>query len=61
MGPQAASPRRWISRHQARLADPKGIVIEGGSIDHGPERGGYRANADRWRLDLDRWRWERLP
>lgn len=50
----------WISRHQARLDEQNGILIEGGRIDHGPEGGGYLENFDTWRLDLDDWKWERL-
>ena len=50
----------WISRHEARLDERHGIIVEGGKIDHGPDHGGYLENFDTWRLSLDDWKWERL-
>jgi hypothetical protein len=50
----------WISRHEARLDERNGIIVQGGKIDHGPDHGGYLENFDSWRLNLDDWSWERL-
>jgi len=51
----------WIHGHEAGLSEDAGsIVIQRGLLERGNPGGSLVENLDDWRLDLAKWKWERV-